>query len=116
MIVWGERRRAADPGFFARLVIAESTTPVLIISDARRLTDMAFFTALYPCLTVRVACSDETRTKRAWKHTKGVDDVESECGLDGYTHNLLLDNEGDAGVLELALKKLEAAIRERGAC
>lgn len=115
MIVWGERRRNEDPGFFARLVLAESSAPVLIISDARRLTDMAFFTAQFPTLTVRVRCSDATRAKRGWVHTKGVDDVESECGLDGYTHTLVIDNDGDAAALTAALCQLEDHIRQRAA-
>lgn len=115
MIVWGERRRNEDPGFFARLVLAKCTTPVLIISDARRLTDMAFFTAQYPCLTVRVRCADQTRAKRGWVHTAGVDDVESECGLDAYTHMLAIDNDGDAPALASSLLQLEDAVRQRAA-
>ena len=43
MIVWGERKRNEDPGYFARLVVDKCTAPVLIISDARRPTDLAFF-------------------------------------------------------------------------
>jgi phosphomevalonate kinase len=115
MILWGEKRRHEDPGFFAKLVLAESSAPVLIISDARRLSDMAFFTSQFPCLTVRVRASDATRAKRGWKYTKGVDDVESECGLDGYTHSLVLDNDGDASALEAALRQLEATVRHKAA-
>ena len=31
------------PGYFARLVVDKSAAPVLVISDARRPTDLAFF-------------------------------------------------------------------------
>lgn len=110
MISWGEKRRRDDPGFFAKLVLAESRSPVLIISDARRMTDMAFFTAQYPSLTVRVGASDATRSKRGWIFTKGVDDAESECGLDTYKHDLELHNDGDAAALEAALRALEAKV------
>lgn len=113
MIAWGERRRRDDPGYFARLVLAESTRPVLVISDGRRLTDMAFFTARLPTLTVRVSCSDATRAARGWVFTEGVDDVESECGLDGYSHSLALRNEGEAAALDASLLELERAIRAR---
>jgi phosphomevalonate kinase len=115
MIVWGERRRHADPGFFARLVVAESRAPVLIISDARRASDMAFFTAQYPYLTVRVRCTDATRARRSWVQTEGVDDVESECGLDGYAHDLSVDNDGDAAALQAVLEQLEATVRRKAA-
>ena len=43
MITWGEERRNADAGFFARKVLAASSKPILIISDARRPGDIAFF-------------------------------------------------------------------------
>ena len=41
MITWGEERRNADAGFFARKVLAASSKPILIISDARRPGDVA---------------------------------------------------------------------------
>lgn len=37
----------------------------------------------YPTLSVRVEASNATRGARGWVFTKGVDDVESECALDG---------------------------------
>ena len=77
MIVWGERKRNEDPGYFARLVVDKCAAPVLIISDARRPTDLAFFkdgVASYGwrCLSVRVAASDAARTARQWKFTPKV--------------------------------------------
>lgn len=58
MIRWGEERRSADPGYFANLVLAATRAPILIVSDARRPTDVAFFKAHVPVtLVVRVvAC------------------------------------------------------------
>eukprot|EP00465_Bigelowiella_longifila_P015220 CAMPEP_0185274090 /NCGR_PEP_ID=MMETSP1359-20130426/51039_1 /TAXON_ID=552665 /ORGANISM="Bigelowiella longifila, Strain CCMP242" /LENGTH=174 /DNA_ID=CAMNT_0027866941 /DNA_START=177 /DNA_END=698 /DNA_ORIENTATION=+ len=86
MIRWGEERRNKDPGFFAKLVVASCARPVLIISDARRVTDIEFFKeparGFYP-ITVRVEATEETRKTRGWVFTDGVDNVESECGLDG---------------------------------
>ena len=33
---------------------------------------------------------------RGWKFTKGIDDMETECGLDDLAHDIVLDNsEGD---------------------
>jgi hypothetical protein len=43
MIRWGEARRAADAGFFARKVVAAASARVMIVSDARRPSDLEFF-------------------------------------------------------------------------
>lgn len=47
MIAWGEARRKSDPGFFARRMINDicstSAARILIVSDARRPSDLAFF-------------------------------------------------------------------------
>ena len=87
MIAWGEARRKLDPGYFPRLVMAQ-TRPmphILIISDARRTSDLAFFRDdhRWKCIAVRVEATDRTRAGRGWKFKEGVDDVESERGLDG---------------------------------
>ena len=85
MITWGEERRNADAGFFARKVLAASSKPILIISDARRPGDVAFFLENVPrVITVRVEASQDTRRARGWVFASGVDDAESECGLDAY--------------------------------
>uniref|UniRef100_A0A7S3K354 Phosphomevalonate kinase n=1 Tax=Aureoumbra lagunensis TaxID=44058 RepID=A0A7S3K354_9STRA len=85
MIKWGEERRRKDSGFFASLVLDQARAPILIISDARRHTDVSFFKKHRKCVyVVRVQASDETRTARGWKFTSGIDDAESECGLDDY--------------------------------
>eukprot|EP00038_Savillea_parva_P003395 m.125270 g.125270 ORF g.125270 m.125270 type:complete len:277 (+) comp11162_c0_seq7:236-1066(+) len=83
MIVWGEEKRRADPGYFARLATESASEPIWIISDARRPTDVKYFQHRYPTITVRVEATEATRAARGWKFTTGVDDVESECGLDG---------------------------------
>ena len=62
-----------------------SFKPILIISDARRPGDVAFFQDNVPTvITVRVEASQETRKQRGWVFASGVDDAESECGLDSY--------------------------------
>ena len=97
MITWGEEKRKADPGYFARLVLAATTTPILIISDARRVSDLEFFVQQsWECLTVRVEVSLEERVERGWKYTPKVDDAESECGLDGRAWDIVVLNGGVA--------------------
>mmetsp|Transcript_12383 Transcript_12383/g.18490 ORF Transcript_12383/g.18490 Transcript_12383/m.18490 type:complete len:206 (-) Transcript_12383:170-787(-) len=115
MIVWGEERRNKDPGFFARKVFNGAQKPVLIISDARRPTDLEYFQRSdvdYKIVTVRVEASEETRKKRNWVFTDGVDNVESECGLDGREWDFNIQNDENPKVpLQTHLDKLILAIR-----
>ena len=46
------------------------------------------------------------RAKRGWMYTPGVDDVESECALDGKTMDFVIDNDGDDAAVQDALHKL----------
>lgn len=122
MIVWGVNKRAADPGYFARLACADATKPVLIISDARRSTDVDFFLT-HPqwgniTKTVRIVSSDEARAKRGWKFTPGVDDVDSETGLDEYGNwDFMIRNNGDMDEfhqdLNMLLAEVGAVVQEK---
>ena len=97
MIVWGEEMRAKDPGYFCRLATREADKPVWLICDARRTTDMDYFKSHYgECtITVRVVASEAVRVGRGWVFMTGVDDAESECGLDDYSCDVIITNNGD---------------------
>ena len=119
MITWGEERRNADAGFFARKVLAASSKPILIISDARRPGDVAFFLENVPrVITVRVEASQDTRRARGWVFASGVDDAESECGLDAYEPwDVVLKNDDGFDLHEhlgLLTKKAAGALGTRG--
>ncbi|XP_006013817.1 phosphomevalonate kinase [Latimeria chalumnae] len=114
MIRWGEERRNADPGFFCRIIVQDATQPVWIISDARRRSDVEWFQTHYGDVTqtVRVCASDETRKERGWTFTAGIDDAESECGLDeGVDFSWILTNNGKDVCFEEQLQKLIDFIR-----
>ena len=110
MVKWGEEKRKADPGFFARLVVGAAKAQILIISDARRATDLQFFhqpatfgngeandKCPWRLLTVRVECSVEERNQRGFRYDPAVDAAESECGLDAIGNwDAYLRNEGVA--------------------
>lgn len=98
MIHWGEKKRNADPGYFARLTTRNATRPVWIISDARRTTDLQYFVPNFKTITVRVESSEEVRRGRGWVWTDGVDNAESECGLDNSEWDLVISNQGDAAL------------------
>jgi phosphomevalonate kinase len=55
---------------------------------------------------VRVTASEETRATRGWSFVTGVDDAESECGLDNESFDITVDNDGDAQILQNTLEKL----------
>ncbi|NXL97809.1 PMVK kinase, partial [Tyrannus savana] len=135
MIRWGEEKRRADPGFFCRAAVEGALhpvwvscwgrtrgawggcrvgaegAPVQVVSDTRRLSDVEWFRDVYGDVvqTVRVVATEETRKRRNWVFVTGVDDAESECGLDqGVAFDWVITNDGD----ELALgEQLETLLQ-----
>ncbi|KAM8735921.1 phosphomevalonate kinase [Acanthopagrus schlegelii] len=109
MIRWGETRRRQDPGFFCRLATRGAWQPVWVVSDARRLSDLQWFWSEFPRQTrsVRVQSSEKTRQERGWSFATGVDDAESECGLDsGVEFDWIITNEADAPSLDEQLQPI----------
>ena len=106
MIKWGEDIRAKDPTYFCSLATEKADKPVWIVSDCRRQSDMEYFTSHYNCMTVRVQASDVVRKGRGWIFTPGIDDAPSECGLDVYSCDSHVTNDGDETALMNDLEKL----------
>lgn len=78
-----------------------------IVSDARRISDIQFFKTHYKeqVVTIRVQASEATRIARGYTFTPGVDDAESECGLDNEQFDIYIDNDNlDANGVLLALQ------------
>ncbi|OQR66319.1 phosphomevalonate kinase-like [Tropilaelaps mercedesae] len=100
MVKWGEQKRNEDPEYFCRLAInayGAEDYPIWIVSDARRLTDLDFFRETYPEATnlCRVNAREEARARRGWCFTEGIDDAETECGLDDIDNwDYEMDNSG----------------------
>ncbi|XP_032173303.1 phosphomevalonate kinase [Mustela erminea] len=119
MIRWGEEKRRADPGFFCRKVVEGVSQPIWLVSDTRRLSDIQWFREAYGAMTqtVRVVASEQSRQQRGWEFTPGVDDAESECGLDGFgAFDWVLENHGDERRLEEQLENLVAFVQSRRPC
>ncbi|KAF0289142.1 Phosphomevalonate kinase [Amphibalanus amphitrite] len=114
MIVWGERMRAVDNGYFCRLALEMAGAdryPVWIVSDTRRRTDISWFREKYGdrVKTIQVKANLTTRELRGFVFTKGVDDAESECDLDGVTGwDLTVVNNGDPRPLDEAVDTVTA--------
>lgn len=116
MILWGEAQRQADPGFFCRKVVEGVCQPVWLVSDTRRLSDIQWFLEAYGAVTqtVRVVASEQSRQQRGWVFTPGVDDGESECGLDNFgDFDWVIENDGDEQRLEEQLGNLIGFVRSR---
>lgn len=111
MIQWGEDMRSANPAYFCDLAVADANNlaSVWVITDARRKTDMEYFKKNFDkVISVRVVCDDAIRIQRGWVFTADVDDAESECNLDDYTHDIIIRNDGDPQELEMQLQSLIA--------
>ncbi|XP_049974707.1 phosphomevalonate kinase isoform X1 [Alexandromys fortis] len=116
MICWGEEKRQADPGFFCRKVVEGVSQPIWLVSDTRRVSDIQWFQEAYGTVTqtVRVVASEQTRQQRGWVFTPGVDDAESECGLDNLgSFDWVIENHGDEQCLEDQLENLLGFIRAK---
>lgn len=97
--------RNRDPGFFCREAIemycngpaGDEDQQVWIVSDCRRSTDFEFFEQAFPggsTRRVRVEAQLGVRQARGFVFQAGIDDAESECGLDLVHHHFVLHNDG----------------------
>ena len=115
MIKWGEQKRNEDPSYFCCLATSgtDAEKPVWIISDARRKTDIAYFQVKFSdrAKLVRVIATDDVREKRGYVFTPGIDDAESECGLDtGVEWDFVIDNCGDDDKLNKDIQNIMQVI------
>ncbi|KAF8384244.1 hypothetical protein PRIPAC_73386, partial [Pristionchus pacificus] len=137
MIKWGEEIRKADPAYFVRcehhckqtiffsgyctyhlsLLIcyrkalsSASDADVVIVSDCRRKSDMENMEENRR-VTVRVSSLLSSRLSRGFIFKEGIDDGESECGLDEYDHfDVKVQNDGDSASLYEDVAKIEVMI------
>ncbi|XP_061174375.1 phosphomevalonate kinase-like [Saccostrea echinata] len=111
MIQWGEEKRNENSEYFCVLATSgtDSDKEIWVISDARRKTDIEYFLKYYPqkTITVRIEATIAVRKARGFVFKKGVDDAESECGLDSYSAwDHIINNNGDSVQLEQELNPL----------
>lgn len=104
MIIWSDERRAEDYGVFCREACGKIIKSTVIVSDIRRQTDIKWFRETFgnKIKLIRVKCDDNVRVARGWKFQEGVDDIQSECDLDGWCEwDLLVDNNGEKDTMEI---------------
>lgn len=78
----------------------------------RRQSDLKFFRDNYACVTsVRISASDTARAQRGFQFVCGIDDAESECGLDcAADWDSVIHNDGDDEQLQNDLTHLCAKL------
>ena len=72
------------------------------MADARRLTDLVYFRSKYSSrlATVRITAADDVRCNRGFSFTSGIDDAESECGLDEISDwDFVIENNGGMNIM-----------------
>ncbi|XP_013118296.1 phosphomevalonate kinase [Stomoxys calcitrans] len=86
MITWSDTVRQQDYGYFCRTAMEKANSEIVIVSDVRRKNDIRYFKEVYgeKVLCIRLSCPDIIRMERGYLFTPGIDDIESECGLDDY--------------------------------
>jgi len=110
MINWSTKIRLDDYTYFCKAAEEKydaKNFQIWIVSDCRRATDVKYFQENYKSKvkTIRITASEAARKDRGWSFTEGIDDMETECGLDDLKHDVVIDNsETDKG--EHLIKKL----------
>lgn len=116
MVDWSERYREKEGwNCFLKLAIKEQKAKdklIWILNDARRPCDLEYFEddpsfADTTVIKLRIEASEEARMSRGWKFVSGIDDQDTECGLDFYddwTHIIENDYNDQKELLSDALK------------
>ena len=111
MISWSEKIRNENPSYFCHKAIdmyKGTDFPIWIVSDCRRPTDFEFFQSQYQGKTVkkiRIWASQDIKNSRGFIFQPGVDDAQSECGLDHTNCDFVIENNGDT-MPEILLKDI----------
>lgn len=115
MVKWSEEVRKSDSDYFLKIAIQESQSnkyPIWMLTDARRLTDVHYFKNNIKfqnskIISLRITASDQTRKRRGWEFTDGIDNAETECGLDQYNQwDFVVNNDATENDLMIQLQPI----------
>ncbi|OAF72042.1 PMKase [Intoshia linei] len=96
MIKWVIDNTKVDVDYLAKLTLQQydKYSPILIVSDVRRVTDADYFKVFFKetnCKLIRIAANLDARKLRGFKFVPGIDDCPSECNMDAYEYDYLID-------------------------
>ena len=85
MIKFMEAKLDSDNYFWCKKLFNEidKNCRIFIISDARRINDINYFSKVSDLITIRIECCNKVRKQRGWVENE-VDNLKSEEGLDNY--------------------------------
>lgn len=115
MIEWSETKRKEEPGFFCSQAMAGARSPLVIVSDIRRKTDIEWFCGKFGdrIRRIRISADEGVRKARGWEFKDGIDNSSSECDLDDYLEwDLMIDN-GDDSLTEIRVQELLEFVRKQ---
>lgn len=101
MVEWSERYREKEGwNCFLEQAIEEQRAidkPIWILNDARRACDVEYFEnnpafSGSKIIKIRIEATEETRASRGWEFVDGIDNANTECGLDSYKDWTLVIN------------------------
>merc|ERR1711976_239436 len=99
MVDWGEKIRGEYPSYFCEKLPDD----VNFVTDCRRISDVEYFKAKLKgkVILLKIVADENTRNARGWIFTKGIDDMETECGLDTLEPDFVIvnNNESDDNLL-----------------
>ncbi|XP_073819337.1 phosphomevalonate kinase isoform X2 [Musca autumnalis] len=96
MIDWSDEVRKQSYGYFCKTAMEKANSEIIVVSDVRRMNDIRYFRETYgdKVVCVRLTCPEAVRVQRGFIYTTGIDDIESECGLDNFKNwDLILEND-----------------------
>lgn len=97
MIEWSDMMRDRDYGIFCREAMSRAKKDIIIISDIRRPNDIRWFKENYneqQLFTIQIRTNNDVRRLRGWIYEDGVDNVQSECGLDDFNeYDFVIEND-----------------------
>lgn len=115
-------QRAKDPFVFAREVLQDVRSPILVISDLRQIGDYQYLQKYYidRLILIRLNATELLRATRGYSFTLGVDDSAVECDLDpdrvAVPWTFCWENDGDdskwPGRLEAVMSKIAPYTRD----
>ena len=90
MVKWGEEMRKTDAGYFCGKIRED----VNFVTDCRRMSDIQYFRDNFSDVKLlKITASECTRKSRGWIYTEGIDDAETECGLDWLVPDVVIRND-----------------------
>lgn len=101
MIKFGEEKRAENPAYFCCKIKFKNLDDQLqmnVIADIRRKTDIDYFdntfsdTKNHKIVTVKILSDLATRESRGFVFNPAVDEAESECNLDDFNFDYVIQN------------------------